>query len=36
MSSLKAQFTDQAFYESFSDCDTLVDALMKITKYNIL
>ena len=36
MSSLKAQFTDQTFYESFSDCDTLVDALMKITKYTDL
>ena len=25
-------FTDQAFYEYFSDCKTIVDALMKITK----
>ena len=36
MSSLKDQFTDQAFFESFSDCDTLVDALMKITSYSDL
>ena len=36
MSSLKEQFTDQTFYESFSDCETLVDALMKITKYTDL
>ena len=29
-------FTNQTFYELFSDCETLVDALMKITKYTDL
>ena len=36
MSSIKDQFSDKTFYESFSDCVTLVDALMKITKYTDL
>ena len=36
MSSIKDQFTDQNFYESFNDCETLVDALMKITPYTDL
>ena len=36
MSSIKNQFTDKAFYESFNDCETLVDAIMKITKYSDL
>ena len=36
MTSIKDQFTDQTFYEKFSDCETLVDAIMKITKYTDL
>ena len=36
MSSLESQFTDKDFYNSFSDCETLVDALMKVTKYTDL
>ena len=36
LSSIKDKFTDQTFYESFNDCVTLVDALMKITKYTDL
>ena len=36
MSTIKNQFTDKAFYESFNDCETLVDAIMKITKYSDL
>ena len=36
MSSIKNQFTDKTFYESFNDCETLVDAIMKITKYSDL
>ena len=30
------QMTNQTFYEYFSDCETIVDALMKITKYTDL
>ena len=29
-------FTNQTFYEYFTDCETFVDALMKITKYTDL
>ena len=36
MTSIKDQFTDQSFYESFNDCETLVDALMKVTPYTDL
>ena len=36
LSKYKDKFTDQTFYESFSDCETFVDALMKITKYSDL
>jgi hypothetical protein len=36
MTSIKNQLTDQTFYEKFSDCETLVDAIMKITKYTDL
>ena len=36
MSSLESQFTDKDFFNSFSDCDTLVDAIMKVTKYTDL
>ena len=32
----KEKFTNQTFYEQFSDCETFVDALMKITKYTDL
>ena len=32
----KDKFKDQTFYEQFSDCETFVDALMKITKYTDL
>ena len=36
MSSLESQFTDKDFYNSFNDCETLIDALMKVTKYTDL
>ena len=36
LSNYKHKFKDQDFYESFSDCETIVDALMKITKYSDL
>ena len=36
MADLEDQFTDKNFYQSFSDCETLVDALMKVTKYTDL
>ena len=36
LSNYKDKFTDQTFYESFNDCETFADALMKITKYSDL
>ena len=36
LSHYKEKFTNQTFYEYFSDCETIVDALMKITKYTDL
>ena len=33
LSDYKNKFTDQTFYNQFSDCETFADALMKITKY---
>ena len=36
LSDHKDKFTDQTFYEKFSDCETFVDALMKITKFSDL
>ena len=36
LSDIKQHFTDQTFYESFSDCETIADALMKITKFTDL
>ena len=36
LSPYKEKFTNQTFYEYFSDCETIVDALMKITKYTDL
>ena len=36
LSNYKKYFTNQTFYESFNDCETLVDALMKVTKYTDL
>ena len=36
LSSIKDKFTNKTFYESFNDCEMLVDALMKITKYTDL
>ena len=36
MSTLKDNFKDEAFYNSFSDCETLVDAIMKVTSFTDL
>ena len=36
LSDYKNKFTDQTFYNQFSDCETFADALMKITKYSDL
>ena len=36
MKSLKDNFVDQDFYNTFNDCETLVDAIMKVTKYTDL
>ena len=36
MEDIKDQFSDKTFFDSFSDCETLVDALMKITPYTDL
>ena len=36
MENLKSYFSDQNFYNQFSDCETLVDAIMKVTKYTDL
>ena len=36
LSDHKDKFTEQTFYKSFSDCETFVDAIMKITKYTDL
>ena len=36
LSDIEHHFTDKTFYESFSDCETIADALMKITKYTDL
>ena len=36
MEDLKSYFTDKNFYNNFKDCETLVDAIMKVTKYTDL
>jgi len=36
LSPYKEKFTNQTFYELFEDCQTIVDALMKITNYTDL
>ena len=36
MADLKNYFSDDTFYNNFSDCETLVDAIMKVTKYTDL
>lgn len=36
MKTLKEYFVDQDFYNTFNDCETLVDAIMKVTKYTDL
>ena len=36
MKNLEDYFEDNDFYNSFSDCETLVDAIMKVTKYTDL
>ena len=36
MSDLKPYFSDTDFYNSFNDCETLVDAIMKVTKFTDL
>ena len=36
MKDLEDFFEDKEFYKSFSDCETLVDAIMKVTKYTDL
>ena len=36
MSDLKNYFTDNNFYNNFNDCETLVDAIMKVTKFTDL
>ena len=36
MSDLKNFFTDNNFYNNFNDCETLVDAIMKVTKFTDL
>jgi hypothetical protein len=36
MSDLKNYFTDNNFYNNFKDCETLVDAIMKVTKFTDL
>ena len=36
MSDLKPYFSDTDFYNNFNDCETLVDAIMKVTKFTDL
>ena len=36
MKDLKSYFTDESFYNYFNDCETLVDAIMKVTNYTDL
>ena len=36
MEDLKSYFIDEDFYNTFNDCETLVDAIMKITKFTDL
>ena len=36
MKNLKNYFEDKDFYNKFNDCETLVDAIMKVTKYTDL
>ena len=36
MKSLKKYFKDVSFYNNFNDCETLVDAIMKVTKFTDL
>ena len=36
MENIKNQFSDKTFFDSFSDCETLVDALMEVAPYTDL
>ena len=36
MKNLKSYFNDKNFFNEFEDCETLVDAIMKVTKYTDL
>jgi hypothetical protein len=36
MKNLKSYFNDMNFFSNFEDCETLVDAIMKVTKYTDL